>query len=105
MGRVHGAGRHLASAGLLNCDTADYGEVASGIDKDLRGTWCMGQACAISNNDGRQIVHVGLQYRVHCPNCGGKNLYFDRISPLRAPVLKQRAERFLAIEAKRRAKK
>jgi hypothetical protein len=102
MSAGYGSGRALARAGLLNGDAHEYGELAAGKDNDLRGTWCTSQHCAGASTSGLQIIHVGGAYKSKCPNCGGDNLFFDRVSPTRAPKLKEKAQRFLALEHERK---
>lgn len=99
-----GVGRGLLRAGLLNVEAHDFGELATGRNRDLSGTWCAA-SCSIGRVDGLQIINVAREYKNRCPNCGSTNLFHDRISPMRAPKLRERAKEFLAKEAKRKGKK
>jgi len=101
----YGSGRALHRAGMLNGDAHEYGELASGKNNDLRGTWCASQHCAGGSVSGLQIIAIGGQYKSKCPNCGGDNLFFDRVSPIRATKLKEKARRFLEAEHSRKGRK
>lgn len=102
---MSGSPNSLAKAGLLNVDAHEYGELASGRNHDLRGTWCGADSCVLGAVSGLQIVHVGIIYKNSCPACGGTILFHDRVSPLRAEKLKTKAADFLRAEAKRKARK
>lgn len=93
----------MQRSGLLNVDAPEFGEIAAGHDRDLKGTWCAA-SCSIGRVDGLQIIHVGGEYRNRCPNCGSTNTFHDRVSPIRAPKLREKAKNFLAKEAKRKGK-
>lgn len=99
-----GHGKALQRAGLLNVQAHEFGELASGRDRDLRATWCAA-SCSIGRVDGLQIVHVGGEYRNRCPNCGSTNTFHDRVTPIRAPKLREKAKHFMAKEAKRKGKR
>lgn len=100
----HGLGYALRRSGLLNVEAGEYGEIASGTNRDLRGTWCSA-SCAIGKPSGRQIVHVSGEYKNACPNCHSDNLFHDRISPIRAPKMQEDCKQFMESEAKRKANK
>lgn len=105
MSAGYGSGRALHRAGMLNGDAHEYGELAAGKNNDLRGTWCASQGCTAGAISGLQIIHVGGQYRTKCPACGGDTLFFDRVSPVSAQKLQEKARRFLAHAAERNKRK
>jgi len=100
----YGSARGLQKLGLFNSQCADIGELAMGINKDSRGTWCAA-SCGLAHYSGKQIVHVGGEYLNRCPNCGSPQLFYDRVSRARFSYIKNQAERFMEFERQRKARK
>ncbi len=68
-------------SGLLNVQAPDLGELAFGINRDRRASYCNG-ACATGSYALRGVlVAVGEKYESKCPKCGSTKMLHDTVTP------------------------
>lgn len=74
---------HFLRSGLTNRDAPDLGEIAGGLDRDERATYCSGNCFSWARYPSAKgaLVHIGNSNLSKCPKCGSLNVITDSITP------------------------